>query len=34
MALKRVNANVDWMQVLLIINKGEMKTNADVNVKN
>ena len=32
--MKHVNANVDQMQVFVTINKGEMKINADVNVKN
>ena len=32
--MKHVNANVDQMQVFVIINKGEMKINADVNANN
>ena len=32
--IKRVNTNVDQMQVFVIINNVEMKINADVNVKN
>ena len=31
---ERVNGNVDQMQVFAIIRNGEMKINADVNVKN
>ena len=31
--MKLVNVNVDWMQVLVTINKDGMKTNADVNDK-
>ena len=33
-SMKRVNANLDQMQVFVIINKQEMKINASVNVKN
>ena len=33
-SMERVNANVDQMQVFAIINKGGMKINAGVNVKN
>ena len=32
--MKRVNANVDQMQVFVTINKGGMKINADVKAKN
>ena len=32
--MKRVNANVDQMQVFVTINKGGMKVNADVKAKN
>ena len=32
--LKRVDANVDQMQVFVIIKRGEIKTNADLNVNN
>ena len=32
--IKRVNANLDQMQVFVVIRKGGMKINADVNVKN
>ena len=32
--MKRVNANVDQTQMFVIISKGGMKINADVNVKN
>ena len=32
--MKHVNTNVDQMQVFVIINKGEMKINADVNANN
>ena len=31
--IKLVNANVDYMQVFVTINRDGMKTNADVNVK-
>ena len=33
-SMKLVNTNVDYMQVFAIINKDEMKINADVNAKN
>ena len=32
--MKRVNANLDQMQVFATINKGGTKINADVNAKN
>ena len=32
--MKRVSVNVDWMQVFVIINNGEMMINVDANVKN
>ena len=32
--LKRVDANVDQMQVFVIIKGGGIKTNADLNVNN
>ena len=32
--MKRVNINVDQMQVFVLINSAGMKINADVNVKN
>ena len=32
--MKLVSANVDEMQVFVITNKDEMKTNTDVNAKN
>ena len=32
--MKYVNANVDKMQVVVIINKGGVKINTGVNVKN
>ena len=32
--MKLVNVNVGLMQVLVMINKGGIKINADVNVKN
>ena len=32
--MKRVNANVDFIQVFVILNNVEMKINADVNAKN
>ena len=32
--LKRVDANVDQMQVFVIIKRGGMKINADLNVNN
>ena len=32
--MKHVYANVDQMQVFLIIHKGRMKINADINAKN
>ena len=32
--MKRASANVDQMQVFVIINKDGMKINADVNAKN
>ena len=32
--MKILSANVDYMQVFVIINKDEIKINADVNVKN
>ena len=32
--MKHVYANVDQMQVFLIIRKGRMKINADINAKN
>ena len=33
-SMKRVNANLHQIQVFVIINKGGMKINADVNAKN
>ena len=33
-SMKLANVNVDKMQMFVIINKGGMKINADVNVKN
>ena len=32
--MEHVNENVDYMQVFVIISKGEMKINSGVNVKN
>ena len=32
--IKRANANAEQMQVFVIISKGGMKINADVNTKN
>ena len=32
--MKITNAKVNYMQVFVIINKGEIKINADVNEKN
>ena len=32
--MKRVSVNVDWMQMFVIINNGEMMINVDPNVKN
>ena len=33
-SMKLANVNVDQMQMFVIINKGGMKINADVNVNN
>ena len=32
--MRLVNANVDWIQMSVAINKDGIKTNADMNVKN
>ena len=32
--MKRVNANIDWMQVFVTISKNKIKINVDVNANN